>query len=77
MCQVDIGVLGQVWWDPNAAKGGLPPAPQAFTDFNTQHKCRNFEAVREWAEKHQLPEDVPADCLEPPRPEDRILDAIP
>lgn len=71
MCTVDVGVLGQVWYQP-------PEAPlQAFVDFNTIHKCRNFDAIRQWAEDHQLPEVTPADYLEPPQAGDRIWHTVP
>jgi hypothetical protein len=39
-------MLGQVWVDPNE--------PTAFPDFNTRHTCKNYENVREWAEKLQV-----------------------
>jgi len=68
MCTIDVGVLGQVWWNPSA--------PRAYPDFNTQHKCRNFDAVRQWAEAHQAPLDVPEDYLVPPGPED-VLETMP
>ena len=70
MCTVDIAVLGQVWWDSG-------DGPSAFTDFNTDHKCRNYEAIRQWAEERQLPADTPADFLEPPKEGDRVYTAIP
>jgi hypothetical protein len=69
MCGVDVGMLGQVWWDPTW--------PKSFVDFNTKHVCRNFEEIRGWAEQRQLPEEVPNDFLEPPKDGDRIYDAIP
>jgi len=69
MCTVDVGVLGQVWWNP--------PAPTAYVDFNTQHKCRNFDDVRRWAEMHQAPEEVPEDYLDPPKGGDRIYPELP
>lgn len=72
MCTVDIGVLGQVWWQPHDKT-----VPEAFVDFNTKHTCRNYEAVRQWAEERQLPEEVPDDFLAGPRPGDRILDHVP
>jgi hypothetical protein len=46
MCNVDTGVLGQVWYDPNE--------PKAFPDFNTRHKCKNYDEVRKWAEELQV-----------------------
>ncbi|KAF2015661.1 hypothetical protein BU24DRAFT_441254 [Aaosphaeria arxii CBS 175.79] len=71
MCTVDVGVLGQVWYEP-------PGKPlQAFVDFNTRHKCRNFENIRDWAEVHQLPEHPPKDFLEEPKEGDRIWHTVP
>lgn len=69
MCTIDVGVFGQVWL--------YPDAPEPFVDFNTQHRCRNFEQIREWAEKHQLPEHPPSDFLEPPQLGDRIYTDVP
>jgi len=46
-------------------------------DFNTEHKCKNFDAIREWAKERQLPESVEPDFLEPPVAGDRIFDEIP
>ncbi|KAK4171324.1 hypothetical protein QBC36DRAFT_199588 [Triangularia setosa] len=62
MCNVDNGVLGQVWTHQSNTK-----QPQAFPDFNTRHKCKNYEAVRVWAEAHQVPpdEELPADYIAP------------
>ncbi|KAG6015625.1 hypothetical protein E4U54_003210 [Claviceps lovelessii] len=66
MCNVDTGVLGQVWTDKNA--------PMAFPDFNTRHRCKDYNLVREWARKLQRApeEEVPLDYLEPPRPGDVV-----
>jgi Mycotoxin biosynthesis protein UstYa len=69
MCSVDTGVLGQVWWNP--------PRPQAYVDFNTRHKCKNFDTIRRWAEERQLPEHVPLDFLQPPKEGDTIYEQIP
>lgn len=68
MCSVDTGVLGQVWWNQTS--------PQAFVDFNTRHQCKNFEAVRQWAEQHQLPERPPRGFLAPPI-EGTVLESMP
>ncbi|PQE09001.1 tat pathway signal sequence protein [Rutstroemia sp. NJR-2017a WRK4] len=43
-------VLGQVW-----TRQSETMSPQAFTDFNTCHKCKDYEAVRRWAEENQVP----------------------
>jgi len=69
MCTVDIGVLGQVWWNQ--------VEPKAYPDFNTKHICRNFEEVRKWAETHQAPEKVPDDFLQPPQRISDISKVIP
>ncbi|KAK0653337.1 Cyclochlorotine biosynthesis protein O [Lasiodiplodia hormozganensis] len=71
MCTVDTGVLGQVWYKPHDAP------LEAYVDFNTHHKCRNFDAVRAWAEEHQMPATVPNDFLQPPAPGDTIYTSIP
>ncbi|KAM0330146.1 hypothetical protein ACHAQA_004319 [Verticillium albo-atrum] len=66
MCNVDTGVLGQVWANKDQ--------PAAFPDFNTRHQCKNYDAVRKWAKKLQAPppETVPEDYLKPPRHGDVI-----
>lgn len=69
MCRADIGVFGQVWTQPED--------PKAFVDFNTQHKCVNYDAIRQWAEERQLPKEVPEDYLEPPRPGQHIFESTP
>jgi hypothetical protein len=46
MCNVDAAVLGQVWYNPEH--------PKAFPDFNTVHKCKNYDAVRKWAEAREV-----------------------
>lgn len=70
MCNVDTGVLGQVW------AGGESPA--AFPDFNTKHRCKNYDDVRKWAEKLQAPpvSTVPPDYLKSPGPHD-VIPVIP
>jgi hypothetical protein len=49
MCKADVGVLGQVWWKPKGYSH-----PTALIDFNTKHRCRDYEGVRKWAEAHQM-----------------------
>ncbi|KAL6231590.1 hypothetical protein BDW75DRAFT_233492 [Aspergillus navahoensis] len=76
MCTIDVGVLGQVWIHPEN--------PSPFVDFNTEHVCRNFEDIRAWAERNQLPlpahghgtGGAPVDFLVPPRRES-ILSGVP
>jgi hypothetical protein len=69
MCTFDIGVLGQVWIHPDE--------PEAYVDFNTRHMCRDFEAVRRWAQERQMPESVPEDWLQPPEVGDRVYGEMP
>jgi hypothetical protein len=71
MCTVDTGLMGQVWWNSEQ--------PAAFVDFNTQHKCKNYEAIRQWAESRQLPpsDQGHPDLLEPPGPRDKVYEEIP
>ncbi|KAJ6091962.1 hypothetical protein N7467_003931 [Penicillium canescens] len=69
MCTVDSGVLGQIWI--------YPENPEPYVDFNTKHRCKNFDAVRRWAEANQLPQDPPSDFLEPPAEGDRIYARMP
>jgi hypothetical protein len=72
MCTVDIGVLGSRWVN---SKDG----PFAFPDFNTDHVCKNYDAIRAWAETSQIPPDneSPEDFMAPPGPEVEILDELP
>jgi hypothetical protein len=72
MCTVDVGVFGQVWY-----RAEPTDVPAAFVDFNTNHKCRNYEDIRKWAEVRQLPEDPPEDFLMPPGPNTPIRAGVP
>jgi hypothetical protein len=74
MCTADVGVFGQVWY-----RAAPEDVPSAFVDFNTNHKCRNYEDIRKWAEERQLPEDkdAPEDFLMPPGPGMRIRVGVP
>jgi hypothetical protein len=69
MCRADVGVFGQVWTQPES--------PKPFVDFNTRHKCVNYDAIRQWAEERQLPESVPEDFLEPPNADSKIYPGTP
>jgi hypothetical protein len=75
MCNPDVGVLGQVWWQPENQT-----SPSPFVDFNTVHRCRDYEAVRAWAEAHQLPPEEEVDMsrfYEMPKPGQTVLPEIP
>ncbi|KAG9506674.1 hypothetical protein J7337_000208 [Fusarium musae] len=70
MCNVDTGVLGQVWYDRKN--------PSAFPDFNTKHTCKNYEDIKKWSEKLQAPPPgtLPPDFLADPHPE-HVLEFTP
>jgi hypothetical protein len=75
MCTPDVGILGQVWWQPEGE-----PSPLPFVDFNTQHRCRDYQAIRRWAEEHQVPPEGNFDkdrFYEMPKPGDTIYSEIP
>ncbi|KAF9554912.1 hypothetical protein CPC08DRAFT_712486 [Agrocybe pediades] len=45
MCNADVGIISYDW----IAGYELP-----FPDFNTYHKCRNFDNILEWASEHRV-----------------------
>ncbi|KAF4609846.1 hypothetical protein G7Y89_g15777 [Cudoniella acicularis] len=45
MCDADAGILTYVWVKDH-------PAP--FPDFSVQHKCRDFNALKDWVTEHQI-----------------------
>lgn len=69
MCTVDTGVVGQVWI--------YPENPEPYLGLETQRKCKNFEDIRQWVEKNQLPKEPPWDFLVHPGPGDRIYKEMP
>lgn len=54
MCQADTGLITYAW---------VPFSDHPTPDFNTMHKCRNFDAIREWV-VDQAPEK-PVDHRKP------------
>ncbi|KAM0548119.1 hypothetical protein ACHAPJ_010040 [Fusarium lateritium] len=70
MCNIDTGVLGQVWYNKKD--------PSAFPDFNTKHTCKNYDDIRKWAKKLQAPPpgSLPGDFLVTPKSED-VLEYTP
>jgi hypothetical protein len=44
MCTFDTSVFGQWWVD----KVG------PFVDFNTEHRCKDFDSMRDWVRDHQI-----------------------
>ncbi|KAK4897884.1 hypothetical protein LTR49_027919 [Elasticomyces elasticus] len=44
MCTFDTSVFGQ-WWVKDVGP---------FVDFNTKHRCKNFDAFHEWVRAHEL-----------------------
>ena len=77
MCSVSTDLLAHVWMAPSAAANSS--APVAFPDFNTAHRCRNFDDVRAWAERAQVWTGAgrgPDGLVQAPRPE-YVLTAVP
>lgn len=70
MCNADTGVLGQIWYDPEDTR--------TFPDFKTQHKCKNYDAIKQWALDHQAPptDSLPEDYMRAPDDDD-ILPEMP
>jgi len=53
MCVADVGVISYDW-----ISGWEVP----FPDFNTYHKCRNFDAILDWTTSHRV--RVPKDHMQ-------------
>ncbi|KAH8807404.1 hypothetical protein F5884DRAFT_675126 [Xylogone sp. PMI_703] len=67
-CKPDLGVFGQYWVkDPQQGIDG------AFVDFNTDHKCIDWEPVRKWVYDHQNLDNIIVELKEG----DKILDIAP
>ncbi|KAI1939604.1 hypothetical protein LOZ66_002919 [Ophidiomyces ophidiicola] len=64
MCTADTGVFGQ-WWVTQVGP---------FVDFNTKHKCKNFEEIRKWAEARQVADE---DGYAERRADDVVLERLP
>ncbi|KAG4257535.1 hypothetical protein FPRO03_13908 [Fusarium proliferatum] len=73
MCHAETGVLGQLWVRQSNNK-----SPQAFPDFNTRHICKDYEKIRKWAKKHQVPpnQEIPTGYVAAPE-EPHVLPSIP
>ncbi|KAB5550021.1 hypothetical protein GE09DRAFT_1223832 [Coniochaeta sp. 2T2.1] len=56
MCQGDVGIITYNWVKP----WGIYP------DFSTNHKCRKFDKIVEWADRHILP-------VEDPEPDEKTV----
>ena len=46
MCSSDVGIFGAYWWDGE---------PVPVQEFSTEHRCRNFDDVLDYALSTQLP----------------------
>jgi len=45
-CDADVGIIAHTWVSRRAT-----PWP----NFNTLHKCRNYDGVVKWSKKHNAP----------------------
>ena len=68
MCQPDTGVFGQYW---------VKETNELFVDFNTKHKCKNFDDLKEWVAEHQVDPRKYGMLEVEQRPGDIVLDRIP
>ena len=64
MCTADVGIFGYYWW-----KGQDIP----LQDFETVHRCRNFNDILDWGIEHQM-EGLPWDFSNEPQPGDVVKD---
>ena len=64
MCNADMGIIPLNW-----VKNKTMPVP----DFNTWHKCRDFDSVLDFAKRRRLP----AMRIWPPAEGELILDEVP
>ncbi|KAL7897152.1 hypothetical protein HDV63DRAFT_380029 [Trichoderma sp. SZMC 28014] len=67
-CKPDLGVFGQYW-----VKDKEQGVDGSFVDFNTDHKCVDWEPIREWVHAHQTLEDIVVELKEG----DKVLDIAP
>lgn len=44
MCTADIGLVSFVW---------VEGQPGAVADFSTKHRCKDFDAIKEWTKEKQ------------------------
>lgn len=59
MCKPDLGVFGQ-YWVRDEAEG----IDGSFVDFNTNHKCIDWEAVSGWSKEHQILDRIEVELRE-------------
>ena len=69
MCDIDISVFGTVWINETHLR--------SWPDFNTKHVCKNFDDIRAWVERNQVPEEQLADLMERPEVGGRVWDEVP
>lgn len=69
MCNADMGLVSHVW--ARLKSGEVSPQ----SDFVNWHRCRNYDAVLEWAFDHERPEGDP-DYQGVLLPGDRIVDTF-
>lgn len=67
-CKPDLGVFGQFW-----VRDNLQGIDGPFVDFNTNHRCIDWEAVRGWVQAHKSTGKVEVEFKEG----DRVLDIAP
>lgn len=68
MCQPDTGVFGAYF---------VEDIGEPFVDFNTKHKCKNFDELKDWVTEHQMTVEEFEQGTVLQRPGDVVLPTIP
>lgn len=68
MCHADVGLMSSHW---------IKDYPRPYSNFNTWHKCRNFDEVLDLAYKHQIPTPLPENYTWPILEGSKIWDDAP
>jgi len=55
MCSADVGVVPFTWVDKRQWMPKEDTKPHRLPLFNNIHRCRNFDAIRDWYWHHQNP----------------------
>ena len=68
ICHADVGLVSQHW---------IKDYPRPYANFNTWHRCRNFDEILDMAYKHQVPNPLPENFTWPLLEGSKIWDAAP
>ncbi|KAI9146894.1 Oxidase ustYa [Paramyrothecium foliicola] len=68
MCHADAGIVTHNWVHYEVADQPTRPYAEPFADFNVIKKCRNFDALLDWAQENAI-KDLPKRWAELKMPE--------